>query len=210
MNSLRSGFSQVLSLSLSDSCSLSVEPCSQTQINGRNTSTWAFNSRPWKTGSVFKTSVHLYPPDLRTESVLPRESSARGGRRRETLRLNSQQALQISHAQNALCHLNGARDFWSLQSCRFSHGARRVTQQMAVRDMLIVQCALQLLPKARSLTTYFSIFQFQMTVSGWLCDCFAQNTAKVSICIHTNNDERKKYRGYLHTLVFGQSVTSNK
>lgn len=216
MNSLRSGFSQVLSLSLSDSCSLSVEPCSQTQINGRNTSTWAFNSRPWKTGSVFKTSVHLYPPDLRTESVLPRESSARGGRRRETLRLNSQQAVQISHAQNALCHMNGARDFWSLQSCRFSHGARRVTQQMAVRDMLIVQCALQLLPKARSLTTYFLIFQFQMTVSGWLLLFCTEDCTSINMHTQTNNDikERKK-RQRLFTpseggLVFGQSVTSNK
>jgi len=89
MNSLRNSFSQVLSLSLSDSCSLYVEPCSQTQINGRNTSTGAFNSRPWKTGSVFKTSVHLYPPDLRSESVQPRErereSTARGGRRRDTV-----------------------------------------------------------------------------------------------------------------------------
>lgn len=148
------------------------------------------------------------------KSVLLRESSAWGGRRRETLRLNSQQAVQISHAQNALCHMNGARDFWSLQSCRFSHGARRVTQQMAVRDMLIVQCALQLLPKARSLTTYFSMFQFQMTLSGLLCYCFAQNIAKVSICIHTNNDKRKKGQRLFTPsegrLVFGQSVTSNK
>lgn len=48
-------------------------------------------------------------------SVLPRESSARGGRRRETLRLNSQQglrAVQLSHARYVIWMLHGISDHY--------------------------------------------------------------------------------------------------
>ncbi len=158
MNSLRSAFS------LWQLLSLSVEPCSQTQINGRNTSTGAFNSRPWKTGSVFKTSVHLYPPDLRSESVLPRERE----RERAVLGVGGEERLTSGNRSGStltctLCHMNAARDFWSLQTCSPTGHSADGSQ----RDMLIVQCALQMLPKARSLTTDFSIFQYQTTVSEW-------------------------------------------
>lgn len=148
--------------SLTAALSLSVEPCSQTQINGRNTSTGAFNSRPWKTGSVFKTSVHLYPPDLRSESVLPRERSARGGRRRETHIRDSERFNSHMHVMSYECCTGFliTTDLQTLTCSPTGHSA-----DGSQRDMLIVQCALQMLPKARSLTTDFSIFPFQTTVS---------------------------------------------
>ncbi len=93
-------------------------------------------------------------------SVLPRERAVLGVGGEERLTSGNRSGSTLTCT---LCHMNAARDFWSLQTCSPTGHSADGSQ----RDMLIVQCALQMLPKARSLTTDFSIFQYQTTVSEW-------------------------------------------